>query len=105
MHVWGLCVSDLTALFIVGESSSESVVPLQRLGRCRSLCREVVVVRQEKATPLRSSECVCVCVSKCMLVCVLPVEGSAGGHTPGKALDSQLSEVGDDGKVGSHDGH
>jgi len=43
-----------------------------------------------------------VCV--CALVCVLPVEGRAGGHAPGEALDSQLPEVGDDGEVGGHDG-
>lgn len=40
-----------------------------------------------------------------VLVCVLPVEGSTGGHTPGKALDPQLSEIGDGGEVGSHDGY
>lgn len=40
-----------------------------------------------------------------VLVCVLPVEGGAGGNTPGKALDTQLSEVGDGGEVGSHDGY
>lgn len=101
MCVWGLCVCDLTVLFIVGESSSESVAPLQRLGCCRSLWREVEVVWQGKAkNPL---DLLSVCGG--VIVCVVPVEGGAGGHAPGKALDSQLSEVGDGGEVSSHDGH
>ena len=36
---------------------------------------------------------------------LVPVKGGAGGHTPGEASDSLLSEVRDGGEVGSHDGH
>lgn len=45
------------------------------------------------------------CVFLCVEVCVVPVEGCAGGHTPGKAFGTMLSEVWDGGEVGSHDGH
>lgn len=38
-------------------------------------------------------------------VCVVPVKGSACGHTPGKASNTMLSEVWDGGEVGGHDGH
>ena len=41
----------------------------------------------------------------CVEVCYVPVEGGARGHTPGKAPDSLLSEVGDGWEVCSHDGH
>lgn len=41
----------------------------------------------------------------CVCVFVVPVERSAGGHTPGEALDSQLSEIRHGGEVGGHDGH
>lgn len=46
----------------------------------------------------------CVCVVRDVLGFVVPVKGSACGHTSGKALDSQLSEVGDGREIGSHDG-
>lgn len=46
----------------------------------------------------------CVCVLRNVLEFVVPVKSSACGHASGKALDSQLSEVGDSREIGSHDG-
>lgn len=34
----------------------------------------------------------------------VPVKGSACGHAPGKAFDALLSEEGDGGEIGGHDG-
>lgn len=72
-------------------------VPLLSVSR-ESEC--VAVTRKGKPpTPTSSTECVCVCVCS-----VLPVKGSAGRHAPGKAFDALLSEEGDGGEIGGHDG-
>lgn len=103
MCMWELCICDLS--LHSGWDSTRSVASLQRLG-CR-VCGELLRCCHQRCPPLQSTpdtSLLSVPVVRSMFGFVIPVKGCACCHTPGKAFDSQLSEVGDGREIGSHDG-
>lgn len=62
----------------------------------------VVLLWQEKATPHPPAPDPLSLFF--FLLNFVPVKGSAGGHAPGKAFHALLSEEGDGGQIGGHDG-